>query len=125
MLRWRATVLAVSLFLAPGAGLVAAGQTAASPGATLSGEVVDLACYIGHSGKGETHKSCAVKCAAMGQPVGLLSSDGRLYLLVADHVDSGPYEKARKLAGEQVEMKGEVAAKDGISALTVKDVKKK
>ena len=125
MLRWRATVLALSLFLAPSAGLLAAGQMAASPGATLSGEVVDLACYISHGGKGETHKSCAVKCAAMGQPVGLLSSDGTLYLLVADHVDSGPYEKARKLAGEQVEMKGEVAAKDGISALTVKDVKKK
>ncbi len=125
MLRRCATILALTLFLAPGAGILAAEQTAASSDATLSGEVVDMACYIGHGAKGEMHKACAAKCAAMGQPVGLLSSDGALYLLVADHVDSGAYEKARKLAGEQVEMKGEVAARDGVSALTVHDVKKK
>ena len=125
MLRWRATVVAFILILFPAAGFAATGQPTASSDATLTGEIVDMACYIGHSAKGEMHKTCAVKCAAMGQPVGLLSTDGKLYLLVSDHVDSGAYEKARKLAGEQVEMKGEVAAKDGVNALTVHDVKKK
>ena len=102
---------------------LAAGQ-AASSDVTLKGELVDMACYIGHGAKGPMHKACAQKCADMGQPVGLLTSDGKLYVLVADHGDAGPFEKARKLAGEQAEIKGESAEKDGVNTLTVHDVKK-
>lgn len=90
---------------------------------TVSGEVLDMACYIGHGAKGAEHKKCAVKCAQMGQPVGLLAADGKVYLLIADHVDQAPYVKARTLAGDQVTIKGEVDTKDGISALTVKEIK--
>ena len=130
MLRRPLTVIALALSLLSAAGyLRASGQAAGAPpgssGVALSGEVLDMACYIQSGGKGEMHKACAAKCAKMGQPVGLLSSDGRLYLLVADHVDGGPYERARALAGEQVTIKGEVAEKDGVSALTVHDVRKR
>ncbi len=91
---------------------------------TVTGEVVDMACYLGHDGKGPEHKKCAARCAEMGQPVGLLTADGKLYLLVADHTDASAYVKARKLAGEEVTVRGENTTKDGINALTVKDVKK-
>ena len=50
----------------------------------LSGEVVDLACYVGHGAKGPDHQKCALKCAQMGQPLGLLTPEGKIYLLVAD-----------------------------------------
>ena len=91
---------------------------------SLRGEIVDLACYIGHGAKGPEHQKCAVKCAEMGQPLGLLTTDGKLYILVADHQDPSAFLKARKLAGEQVEMTGEPAEKDGVAALTVHAVKK-
>jgi hypothetical protein len=124
MRRWRSMVPVLALALLPASGMLAAGKAAGDSGMTLKGEVVDLACYVGHGAKGEMHKECAVKCAAMGQPVGLLSTDGKLYVLVADHVDPSSYEKARKLAGEQVEILGENAEKDGVNALTVHSVKK-
>ena len=92
---------------------------------SLSGEVVDLACYIGHGAKGPDHQKCAMKCAQMGQPMGLLSAEGKLYLLVADHVDGAPYNKARNLAGVQVEIRGEPLDREGWTILTVHDVKKK
>ncbi|MCI0410882.1 MAG: hypothetical protein L0191_20360 [Acidobacteria bacterium] len=99
--------------------------TSAETGKSLSGEIVDLACYVGHGAKGPDHQKCAQKCAQMGQPMGLLKADGNLYLLVADHVNPDPYRKARSLAGEQVEILGEVSEKGGMKALTVDEVKKK
>ena len=94
-------------------------------GKPLSGEIVDLACYVGHGAKGPDHQKCAQKCAQMGQPLGLLTADGILYLLVADHTNPEAYRKARGLAGDSVEIQGEVSEKGGMKALTVDDVKKK
>jgi len=105
--------------------LAAAPAFSADAGLTVSGEVVDLACYVGHGAKGPDHQKCAQKCAQMGQPMGLLTADGSLYLLVADHSNPSPYSKARGLAGEQVEIKGEVSEKGGMKALTVDEVRKK
>jgi hypothetical protein len=113
------------LFAIALARLTAAPAISAEAGLTVSGEVVDLACYVGHGAKGPDHQKCALKCAQMGQPMGLLSADGSLYLLVADHSNPAPYNKARGLAGEQVEIKGEVSEKSGMKALTVDEVRKK
>lgn len=111
----------LALFLVSPAG---GHEHAASADISIRGEIVDLACYIGHGAKGPEHQKCAAKCAEMGQPLGLLGADGKLYILVADHQDASAFLKARKLAGEQVEMTGTPAVKSGVSALTVHDVKK-
>ena len=101
---------------------------AATPGGpadiTVKGEIVDLACYIGHGAKGPDHQKCAEKCAAMGQPLGLLTGDGKLYVLVADHQNPSALAAAKKLAGEQVEMTGEPSERDGVAAIAVHTVKK-
>jgi hypothetical protein len=121
--RFLTFVLAVgTLFLVPAARGDHEHSTAAD--ISVRGEIVDLACYLGHGAKGPEHQKCAAKCAEMGQPLGLLGEDKKLYILIADHQDPGAFQKARKLAGERVEMTGEPVAKDGISALTVHDVKK-
>jgi hypothetical protein len=122
MKRFVAALAVATLFaLAPGTTLAA--DKAAPSDVTLTGEVLDLACYIAHGAKGPDHAGCAAKCAEMGQPVGLAASDGKVYLLVADHADSSAFTKAKSMAGKKVEIKGEVAAKDGINALTVHAVK--
>jgi hypothetical protein len=106
------------------AGVTFAGEKAhASSDVTLTGEILDLACYLAHGAKGPDHAACAVKCAEMGQPIGLTASDGKVYVLIADHADSSAFTKAKSMAGKKVELKGEVAEKDGMSAVTVHAIK--
>jgi hypothetical protein len=78
---------------------------------------------MGHGGMGEGHAGCAAKCLKSGQPMGLLGTDGAVYLLLADHGDASAFEKAKDLAGKKVEVTGEVATKDGLKGITVKGVK--
>ena len=47
---------------------------------TVTGEVVDLWCYMDHKGHGEKHKDCAVICAKAGNPVGIADASGNLYI---------------------------------------------
>lgn len=116
--------LALVLLLGPAAaGVTAAEKAAVSPGVTLTGEVLDLACYLARGAKGPEHAACAAKCAEMGQPLGLAASDGKVYLLLADHADSSAFTKAKSLAGKNVEIKGQVAAKDGMNGLTVLSIR--
>ena len=51
---------------------------------TVTGEVIDLSCYLQLGKHGEAHRSCGQKCAQNGQPVGLLAKDGTLYLLMPE-----------------------------------------
>ena len=115
--------LAFTMLFCLAAGASFAVEKAAPSDVTLTGEIVDLACYIAHGAKGPDHAVCAAKCAEMGQPVGLAASDGKMYILLADHADTSAFAKAKSMAGKKVEIKGEVAAKDGMNALTVHAVK--
>ena len=55
----------------------------------LDGEVIDITCYLRHDGFGPGHTQCALECAEMGMPVGLLQKGtGKIYLIVpTDHAD--------------------------------------
>ncbi len=55
---------------------------------TLTGEVVDLYCYMQHpeSAVGADHAKCATACIGKGMPIGFLTSDGTLYVITGkDH----------------------------------------
>src|SRR5260370_15035559 len=44
---------------------------------TVTGEIVDMMCYVDHNAIGEEHgKSCGAKCIKNGGPVGIVS-DGK------------------------------------------------
>jgi hypothetical protein len=47
----------------------------------VTGEVVDVSCYLQLGKHGAAHVACAKKCATNGQPIGLLAADHTLYLL--------------------------------------------
>ena len=40
--------------------------------ATVTGEVIDITCYIAGGMKGEGHRECAQMCADQGLPLGFL-----------------------------------------------------
>ena len=90
---------------------------------TVQGEVLDMACYIAHGAKGEDHAGCAKICVKGGQPMGLLTSDGTVYLLYAGHDDASAYDKTKDFAGKNVEIKGKAATKAGIKGIEVQSVK--
>jgi hypothetical protein len=91
---------------------------------TVKGEIVDLACYLDHGATGMKHQQCALTCLKGGQPMGLLTPEGKVYLLLADHQDGKPFAEAKNYAALQVEITGPLAEKAGIAGLTVVKVKK-
>lgn len=91
---------------------------------TATGEIVDLACFLGHGAKGMDHQSCALKCLNSGQPMGLLTADGTVYLLMASHADEKPFDEAKTYAALQVSITGPMVNASGFKALTVESVKK-
>jgi len=90
---------------------------------TVQGEIVDLACYLSKGSKGPSHRVCAQKCAERGIPIGVLTDDGHVFLLLEDHSDEDPYEEAKKLAGERAEVKGKKFIKPGIEGIVVGEIK--
>ena len=96
----------------------------ASTEQTLTGEVVDVFCYLSHSesGLGQGHASCAKKCIQSGLPVALKVGD-QLYLAVmANHEPAN--KTFAELAGQQVTVHGQVLEKDGQHVISVKQVEK-
>ena len=89
---------------------------------TVTGELLDMDCYMASGAHGDGHKSCADMCIKGGGPMGVLTSDGKVYLLLANDSKKDAYEETKKHAGEQVTVTGVVAEKDGIKGLVVSDV---
>ena len=74
--------LGAAILLALGMSTLAA---RAAETKTVTGEVVDLMCYLDHGAKGEKHASCAQMCIKSGGPVGILTADNKLYLIIGEH----------------------------------------
>jgi len=107
--------LAFGASLALPALLLAAEEKASAETQTIKGEVVDMMCYMDHGAKGEKHKGCAKKCIEGGGPVGLLTADDQLYLVIGDHKPINK-ELADK-AAQTVTLKGKVVERNGMKMI--------
>ncbi len=90
---------------------------------SVEGEIVDMACYVANEAKGPDHAGCAKSCLKAGQPMGLLSDDGTLYLLYASHKDGAPFETAKDHAGAKVSVSGKLSTMSGVKGIEVQSVK--
>ena len=90
---------------------------------TVTGEVVDLSCYLDHKAKGPSHKQCAISCAKKGLPMGILTKNNSLYLVLENHDNASAYKETTKHAAETVIVKGKVYNLGGIQAIKVAEVK--
>lgn len=90
---------------------------------SVTGEVVDTGCYLGHAARGQKHVSCAAKCIDQGMPVGLLTSNGTLYLLTLNHDNADPYNKLKEMPGRTVTVTGTVMTRAGMKAIDVSEFK--
>ncbi len=98
---------------------LAAPSPAAAAADELSGEVLDMACYIGRNAKGPSHQRCAQRCAERGMPLGLLTDDGKVYLLYPKHGSEKDFETVVSLAGARAKITGKTHEKDGLLGLEV------
>jgi hypothetical protein len=92
---------------------------------TVTGEILDMKCYMASGEHGDGHKDCAASCVKGGSPMGILTDDGKVYLLIESSKNSDAYNNAKKFAGEKVTLTGTVSEKNGVQALIVTEVKAK
>ena len=114
--------------------VVALGVPAFAKTETVKGQIVDVSCYkMDKSNTGVDHKmphgdtkDCAVACAKMGQPMALLTADGKVYQL-AGGLAADKNAKIVPHVSHTVEVTGDVTEKDGkmlLAADTLKMVSK-
>jgi len=105
----------------------------AQPGTvvTLTGEIVDFSCYLQVGKHGEKHRACGQKCINNGEPVGLLTQDGSLYMLMAEEHDPrrDGLTEFRKAAADHLahimQVSGTEASHGGYKAIYVSGYLKK
>jgi len=90
---------------------------------SVTGELVDMSCYLGHDAKGASHQKCADVCFKKGLPMGVLTKDGKLYLILEDHAKSEIYASLKSKAAQTVTVTGAAHDKDGIKGIAVTAVK--
>jgi len=109
----------IALSLAAG---IFATRSAAAEATTIKGEVVDLMCYLDHGAKGEKHAGCAETCIKSGGPVGILTSDNQLYLIIGEHKPMN--DKLAPLAAKTITVKGKVVERDGMKMIENAEIEK-
>jgi hypothetical protein len=88
----------------------------------VTGEVVDMMCYVDHNATGAKHAGCAAKCIKGNGPVGIVS-DGKAYLIVGDHKPLN--DTLADYAGKTITVKGKLAERGGIAMLENAEIVKK
>ena len=89
---------------------------------SVTGEVVDLMCYIDHNATGDKHSACGNKCIKGGGPVGIVEN-GKAYLVVGEHKPIN--DELAESCGKTITVKGKIAERGGIAMLENAEVVKK
>lgn len=91
---------------------------------TVTGEVIDSACYIKSGARGESHRVCAQKCGDAGIPLAVVE-DGTgnvVWIASVDDMET-PNAKLRPFAGRRVTIVGAWAERGGAKILLLHSVK--
>jgi hypothetical protein len=89
----------------------------------VTGEIVDMMCYVDHNAVGEKHgQSCGAKCIKSGGPVGIVS-DGKAYLVVGEHKPIN--DQLAEHCGKTITLKGKMADRGGIAMIENAEIVKK
>ena len=110
--------------------VLALGTVAFAATQTISGQLIDQICYkMNKSNTGVDHKmpsgdeaNCATTCAKMGQPVALLTPDGKVYTVTGDLAASNNAKLVPHLS-HKVELTGDVTDKGGTMTIAATSLK--
>ena len=94
--------------------------------ASVTGEVIDMACYFDDGASGPDHAACARMCIASGLPVGLKGKDGKIYVLIGKQEPPSPQPAAKHeslnaqlapYAAKMVTVSGTIVTKKGVNVI--------
>ncbi|MCG3150126.1 MAG: hypothetical protein PCFJNLEI_03604 [Verrucomicrobiae bacterium] len=91
------------------------GEATETKTVTVTGEVVDMACYLDHNATGAKHAECAKTCIESGLPVGLKAQAGVTYLLIGEHEPIN--KKLAPYAAKTITVKGKMVSRDGFKMI--------
>jgi len=91
---------------------------------TLTGEIIDSACYIKSGSRGESHRVCAQKCGDAGIPLALLvdKTEQVVWIASVDDMET-PNAKLKPFAGRRATVTGVWAERGGAKILLLHSVK--
>jgi hypothetical protein len=99
------------------------GKGDAASDKTVTGEIVDMMCYVDHNAMGAEHgQSCGAKCIKNGGPVGIVEN-GKAYLVVGEHKPMN--DELADSCGKTITLKGKLAERGGIALLENAEIVKK
>src|SRR2546430_10961161 len=109
------TILGVVALAGIGSAIAQENEKSGGQEVSVTGEVIDMSCYIDHGATGEKHAGCAKKCIGSGLPVGIKTNDGKTYLLIADHKPANA--ELADHAAKTITVKGKAVSRDGINMI--------
>ena len=89
----------------------------------VTGEVLDMTCYIASNLSGPDHAECARVCIRNGAPAGIKAQDGKVYLLTGEPGQSINAELA-EYAAQVVTIKGRQSVREGFAQLQIEEIRK-
>jgi hypothetical protein len=89
----------------------------------VTGEVLDMTCYIASNLSGPEHAECAKVCIRNGEPAGIKAQDGKVYLLTGEPGQS-INAKLADYAAQIVTIIGRKTMRDGFAQLQVEEIRK-
>jgi hypothetical protein len=133
-------VIALAIAILAGWAIERVTRIPGSPGSgtrfpgTVTGEVVDIACYFENGSCGPKHADCAATCIASGLPVGIKSKDGTVYLVIGKPLPASPSvgpqhetlnAQLAPYAAKTVTVSGWIVVKAGLSVIEDAEVRGK
>jgi hypothetical protein len=118
MARWLVTAALIVSF-----GTAWAGGQPRGERVTITGEPVDMWCYLEGGDRGAAKKTCATACARAGNPIAIVDAKGNLYVAAGlkDH------QPAQVLLldkmSEQVTVSGALVTKAGVQMIYIESVR--
>jgi hypothetical protein len=118
---WSATTIGAAVDKKPNPGTMK----------TVTGEIVDFSCYLEVGKHGDKHRDCAQKCLRNGEPIGLVTQNGDLYMLMAEEHDprrdgmSAFRQAAIDHVAQIMQVTGTATSVNGFNALFVQGFVKK
>src|ERR1700720_148537 len=91
---------------------------------TVEGLVRDIACPLQNRKSTSTSysKDCIAMCLKAGSPLGILTSDGAVYVPVTESMPDTGQDALKPFVGERVRATGKVFVRNGTHAIEISDI---
>jgi hypothetical protein len=91
---------------------------------TIEGLVRDIACPLQNKESTSTNysKDCVTQCAKAGSPLGILTSDGTVYLPITESMPDVGQNQVKSFVGEHVQATGKVFERNGGHAIEITEI---